>query len=132
MTLNAALKAISMAEKKASELGVKVSIAVVDNSGITIASAKMDGSISISPEFAYTKAYTSASIGAPSKDLEGYAEEGKPYYGLNSIFGGKLTTIAGGQPVMIDGKLVGGVGVGGSMDVGQDNLCAIAALEAFK
>ena len=132
ITLKQAKKALELAEEKAAELKVAVSITVVDNSGNTIASSKMDGAISISPKFSYTKAFTSASIGAPTSSLEQYATDGKPYYGLNSILAGQLTTIAGGEPIMVDDKLVGGVGVGGSMDVSQDDECAKAALAAFK
>lgn len=132
ITLSKAQKAIELALAKAKELNVAVSVSVVDTAGISIASAKMDGAITISPRFSYVKAFTSASIGMPSGSLAPYDVPGKPYYGVHTILGGELTTIAGGQPVMIDGKLVGGIGVGGSADVTQDDDCAKAALSAFE
>jgi uncharacterized protein GlcG (DUF336 family) len=60
----------------------------------------------------------------PSEGIGAYACEGKPYFGVNTILGGEITPIAGGVPVKIEGKLVGGVGVGGSLDVSQDSQCA--------
>lgn len=124
ITLEKAKKALEASEKKAQSLGTLVTTAIVDDHGSIIAVSRMDGAIPISPKFAYTKAFTSASLGIENEKLEAYEEQGKPYYGLNTIFGGELTSIAGGVPVMMHGKLVGGVGVGGSMDVSQDALCA--------
>lgn len=124
IALEKAKKALEASEKKAQQLGVAVTTVIVDDHGSIIAASRMDGAIPISPKFAYTKAFTSASLGIENQKLEQYEEQGKPYFGLNTIFGGELTSIAGGVPVMMHGKLVGGVGVGGSMDVSQDAQCA--------
>ena len=64
-------------------------------------------------------------------DMAPYATPGKPYYGMDALFGGELTTIAGGLPIKIGDKLAGGIGVGGSTDVNQDAECAKAALEVI-
>lgn len=132
ITLEKAKKAIEAAEKKAEELGVKVATAVVDDHGTLIALNKMDEALYISPRFASAKAFTSANLGTPTEGLAGYEVEGKPYFGLNTLFGGELTAIAGGVPVTMHGKVVGAIGVGGSMDVSQDAQCAQAAAEIFK
>lgn len=126
-----AQKALEASQKKAKELGVNVSTAVVEEHGILIALTKMDGSLVVSPRFAETKAKTSAAFGLPSGDIAGYATEGKPYYGLNTAFGGEFMLIAGGIPVKSGEKVIGAVGVGGSMDVTQDAECAKAAVEAI-
>lgn len=132
ITLEKAKSALEAAEKKAKELGVAVTTVIVDEHGSIIASSKMDNAIPISPKFAYAKAYTSASLGIENQKLEAYEEQGKPYFGLNAIFGGELTSIAGGVPVMLHGKLVGGIGVGGSMDVNQDAMCAMEAKKVLE
>lgn len=91
----------------------------------------MDGALTISPKFAYAKAYTSGTLGMATADMAPYATEGKPYHDINSLFGGELTTISGGIPVKIAGQLVGGIGVGGSSDVTQDTQCATVAAAAI-
>lgn len=67
----------------------------------------------------------------PSEGLGPYACEGKPYFGVNTLFGGELTPMAGGLPVKMGNKLVGGVGVGGSADTKQDLECAKEAVKAL-
>jgi len=124
-------KAIEAAEAKAKELGIAISIAVVDESGILVAFSRMEAAIKVSPKFAITKAYTSGTIGLPTDGIAAYAGEGKPYFGINSLFGGKLTTIAGGLPIKVGEKLMGGIGVGGSTDVSQDVECAQAAVDVL-
>ncbi len=131
MDYSLAQKAVEAALKKAEGLGAAISVAIVDSYGDLVAFGRMKGAIKISPEFAVAKAYTSGTIGLSTSDMAGYAVEGKPYFGLNSLFGGKLTTIAGGVPIKKGEELIGGIGVGGSTDVSQDLECAKAALEIF-
>lgn len=122
-------KALEASETKAKELGIAVSIAIVDQYGDLVAFSRMEGALKISPKFAMAKAYTAGTTGMATSDMAGYAGEGKPYQGLTDLFGGELTVIAGGLPIKDGEKLVGGIGVGGSTDVSQDVECAKAALK---
>lgn len=132
ITLEKAKEAIVASERKAQELGISVSTAIVDEHGTLMAFSKMDNALIISPDFAINKAYTSANLGFPTKDLSSYATEGKPYFGINTLFGGKFNLLAGGLPVKIHGKNVGGIGVGGSADPEQDVQCAQEALNVLQ
>lgn len=125
-------KALEAAEAKAKELGIAVSVAVVDEYGDLVAFSRMEGAIKISPKFAIAKAYTAGTIGMATADMAPYAAPGKPYFGLDALFGGELTTIAGGLPIKCGDKLAGGVGVGGSADVSQDAEVAKAALSVLE
>ncbi len=53
ITLEEAKKATTAAEKKAVELGIEVSTAVVDEHGVLVTFSRMDGAIKISPKFSY-------------------------------------------------------------------------------
>lgn len=132
ITLEKAKKALEASENKANELGISVSTAIVDDYGVLIAFSRMDGALHISPRFSYAKAYTSASLGLPSADVASFAQEGKPYFSVNTSFGGELMVIAGGIPVKMNNKVVGGVGVGGSLDVNQDVQCAQEAIKVLE
>jgi uncharacterized protein GlcG (DUF336 family) len=132
ISLDKAVEALRASEKKAEELGTTVSTAIVDDYGILIAFSHMDGALHISPRFSQAKAFTSASLGLPSGDVAAYAAEGKPYFSINTSFGGELMVIPGGLPVKHNGKVIGAVGVGGSLDVNQDVECAKAAVEVLE
>ena len=132
MDYSKAKKAIEAAEAKAKELGISISTAIVDQYGDLVAFSRMEGAIKISPKFAIAKAYTAGTIGMATADMAGYAGEGKPYQGMTDLFGGELTVIAGGLAIKEGGKLAGGIGVGGSVDVSQDVECAKAALDVLE
>lgn len=133
ITLEKAKKALEASERKAEELKIEVSTVIVDGHGALVAMSRMDNALVISPDFAQAKAFTAATLKMPTSGLLAYEAENKPYFGLNTLFSGKLTGIAGGIPVQRQGGVIGAVGVGGSADPSQDALCAkeaVAILEA--
>lgn len=132
ITLDKAKQALEASERKAKELGVAVTTAIVDEHGTTIAASRMDGAFYISPKFAHAKAFTAANLRMPNEGLLPYAADTKPYFGVNTLFGGKLTAMAGGLPVTVGGKVVGAVGVGGSADTSQDVQCAQEAVKVLE
>jgi glc operon protein GlcG len=109
---------LDAAKKKATSMGVKVNIAVVDDGGHLMAFARMDGARPASGYTAITKAVTAATFRQETGPLP---PKGEPDLLLNlslqnaaAASGGKLTTLKGGVPVVIDGQIVGAVGVGGA------------------
>lgn len=126
ISLSKAKKAVEAAEKKATELGIKITICITDRYGLTVLSSRMDDALPISARFAFSKAYTASVLQMPTNKLAEFAQPGKPYYGVTSIWDGRFTTIPGGVTVAKKNKVIGGVGVGGGMP-SQDKECAEVA-----
>jgi glc operon protein GlcG len=108
---------VAEAKKKAEELKLKVNIAVVDDGGHLLSFARMDGARPASGYTAITKAVTAATFRQETGPLPA---KGEPDVLLNLSLqnaaasgGGKLTTLQGGVPVVVDGQVIGAVGVGG-------------------
>lgn len=118
LTLAGARKAIAAAEAKAAEMKLKVNIAVVDDGGHLLAFARMDGARPASAATAQTKATSAATMRQPTGPIPAgvtppdlLVNLGLP--GAAAASGEKITTLYGGIPIVVDGQVVGAVGVGG-------------------
>jgi glc operon protein GlcG len=116
---------IDAASAHARAMGVPQCIAVVDDGCNLKAFIRMDGARAHSIRTARRKAMTAVSLGRPTGGLE--AEVGMK---LAIATGGDLTNLGGGLPVIVDGEVIGGIGVG-SGQTEQDIEVARAALAAF-
>ncbi len=125
LTHQAVLKMLHAAVEKADEIGQPQCIVIVDVSGETLAQLRMDGAKFLSLKSARTKARTAASIGQPSGSIP--EDVG---LSIAAATDGDVTRLEGGHPIVVDGSLLGGIGVGsGSPD--QDTAVALAALAAL-
>ncbi|WP_338602740.1 heme-binding protein [Sulfolobus tengchongensis] len=132
LSLDEAKILLEGAENKAKELGIPVSVAVVDEEGYLIAFHRMDEARLIGMETAINKAFTSAVSKRPTRMYSEIALPGKPAYGIQNSFNGKFTTLRGGLPIEVDGRVVGAIGVGGAPSGEQDEEIARFALEHLK
>jgi len=123
-----AARMVEAAVAKAKSLGVPQVVAILDESGMLKAFCRMDGAMLISIEVAQNKAYT-ALLGAPSQDFFNRIKDDPALVaGVPHI--PRIVTFGGGLPILIDGAVVGGIGVSGG-SVEQDIACAQAALDAI-
>ena len=121
MTLSAARELIRAVEEKAAEMGVKAVVAVSDAGGNTIAVECMDDAYIASYDIAVNKAFTVVSLKMPTKTLAELAAPGGSLYGIQFTNNGRIIIFGGGEPLMKEGKVLGGIGVsGGSAE--QDTL----------
>src|SRR3954468_11062754 len=117
LNLAGAETVIAGARRRAEELRLRVNIAVVDDGGHLLCFARMDGARPASGYTALTKAVTAATFRQETGPLPA---RGEPDLLLNLSLqnaalasGAKLTTLKGGVPVLVDGQVIGAVGVGG-------------------
>ncbi|GAB3279217.1 GlcG/HbpS family heme-binding protein [Parasphingorhabdus pacifica] len=116
---------------KARELGLLMSVAVVDVGGNLKSFLRMDGAWLGSIDIAVKKARTARFFDMPSGDLGPLAQPGQPLYHIEFSNDG-LITFPGGIPVKDgNGQVVGAVGVSGST-VDNDQTVAQAGVSAFE
>ena len=105
---------LEAAKKKAAAMGLKCNVAVVDDGGHLLAFARMDGARPASAATALTKAVSAATFRQETGPLPA---KGEPdvllSLSIQTASGGKITALKGGVPVVIDGQVVGAIGVGG-------------------
>ena len=130
LSLGDARIVIAGARAKAEEIGVAMCIAVTDESGQLIAFERMDGGKITSTIIAQDKAYTAAGAKRTTQSYGEASQPGKPAYGIHSAIGGRLLVVAGGIPVLLDGDVVGAVGVSSGTPA-QDAECAQAGIDAL-
>lgn len=130
LSLSDAELILDACQKKAVEVGTPKDIAVVDESGHLIAFRRMDGAKYSSVEIAINKAFTSSGGGRATRDYKAVAGPGGAAFGLHTQFQGRFTILGGGIPVVVDGAIVGAVGVSsGAAD--EDHAVAEAGIAAF-
>src|SRR5205823_4773026 len=134
LNLAGAETVLAGARKKADALGLKVNIAVVDDGGHLLAFARMDGARPASGATALTKAVSAATFRQETGTLPPKGESdvllNLSLQNAAAAGGGKLTTLKGGVPVVVDGQVIGAVGVGGGSGE-QDAEVAKAGIQAL-
>ena len=122
---------IGAAKRKAADIGIAVSIVVLDLSGHLKAFLRMDESWLGSIDVAMKKAKTSVLFQAATHDVWEVCKPGAQAHGLDSTNGG-LVTFAGGIPLKsADDRLIGDIGVSGGQ-VAQDFEIAAAGAAALQ
>ena len=131
VTLSAGQAVVEAARAKATEIGVPMNIAVVDEGGNLVAFARMDDAWLGSIDIAQSKAYTARAFDMPTKDLAPLAQPGESLYGIEASNHGRLIVFAGGIPLLSGNRVVGAIGVSGGT-VEQDQAVAEAGTAAFE
>ncbi len=125
-----ALVLIDGARAKATEIGVPMCIAIVDESGSLIAFERMDGGKITSVTIAQDKAFTAAAARKATHEYNEVCVPGSLAFGIHTEVGGRISTVGGGLPVMVDGEVVGGIGLSSGTPP-QDMECAQAGIDHF-
>lgn len=122
-------RAIAAAVKKAQELKLAMSVAVVDEAGDLKAFHRMEGAGKLTIEIAQNKAFTSASFGMSTHAWwDVIKNDGPLLHGFTHT--PRLVVFGGGFPIVEEGRMIGAIGLSGG-HYSQDMECGQAALAAI-
>jgi glc operon protein GlcG len=124
--VDTARKVAAAAIAEGKKNGWTVAAAIVDTGGTLVYFERIDGTQNGSSEVAQQKARTSAAFKRPSKMLEDAVTSGKSQF---LKLPGALP-IEGGVPLLVDGKIIGAIGVSGATSA-QDGQCAKAGADVL-
>lgn len=103
------------AGKRSKELGVDISFSISDESGLPRAYRRYGEALVLSVTLVPGKAYTAAVTQCRTKDVAAAAAEGASLMAIQTN-DPRITLVAGGYPLFADGKIAGGIGVGGGTE----------------
>lgn len=130
LTLDGARKVIAAAKEEAKAKNAPGGvIAVVDEGGNLMALERLDGTFAAGAMISVGKARTAVLFKKPTKFFEDIIKNGRT--AMVSLPDSLFTPLQGGVPIMVDGQVVGGVGVSGAASAPQDEELAIAGANAL-
>lgn len=101
---------IEGARTKAEEIGVPMCIAISDDSGNLVAFERMDGGKAHSIQVSTDKAFTAGAARKATHEYNAVNTPGSLAFGIHTECGGRISTVGGGLPVMVNNECVGGIG----------------------
>jgi glc operon protein GlcG len=127
LSLDAARVVVGAAEAEAKKNGAGGAIAVVDDGGHLLTLVRLDGTFAAASNIATGKARSAANFRKPTKDFEDAIKGGRTSLVANP----ELLPLQGGVPIVVDGQVVGAVGVAGANSAQQDDEIARVAAGAL-
>jgi len=116
--------AVDYAKKNSAPGGV---IAVVDEGGNLMALERLDGTFAMGATISVGKARTAVLFKKPTRFFEELINKGRT--AMTAVDG--FTPLIGGIPIVVDGQVVGGIGVSGAASAVQDEELALAGANAL-
>jgi uncharacterized protein GlcG (DUF336 family) len=131
LTSGGALKILQAAMEKATAMGVPQCITIVDAGGHMLAFCRMDGAYVLSNDSSLKKAATAAIYGR----LTGQMDDNVAIK-LAIATDGKRVNLPGGVPIIVDGHVIGGIGVGSGtgaqdLEVAKAGIAVLEGAERF-
>jgi glc operon protein GlcG len=126
LTLEGAKNIVAAAEAEVQKNNWSMSVAIVDAAGNLVLFHKGDGTRPSNVEFAIAKARTAARFQRATKGLDSAVTAGRLQY-----LAADALPIEGGEPIIVDGQVIGAVGVSGGASP-QDAQVARVGIAALK
>jgi glc operon protein GlcG len=128
LTIDGARQVIAGAVMQAHKSNAGGVIAVVDDGGNLMALERLDGTFPAGANISIGKARTAALFKKPTRFFEDVVNKGRTAMAALNDF----TPLQGGVPIVVDGEVVGGVGVSGASSAQQDEEFAMAGASALQ
>jgi uncharacterized protein GlcG (DUF336 family) len=123
LTLDVAKKVAAAAEAEAKKRGARVVIVVVDDGGHVILLERLDDTQVASVEVGIGKARTAAIFRRPSKVFEDQVKNGR----VAALALPGATPLQGGIPLVVDGRVIGAIGVSGETPQEDEDIAKAGA-----
>jgi len=128
LTLAGARVVVGAAEAEAAKGGATPAIAVVDDGGHVLLVVRPESTFAAAAEVSVQKACTAALFKKETIAFENSVNGGR--YALLGV--DVMTPLMGGVPIVIDGQVVGAIGISGAKSQQQDDAIAHAAASVIK
>ncbi|MBL8899098.1 MAG: heme-binding protein [Planctomycetes bacterium] len=128
LELGAARAIVRASVEQAQRDGSGGAIAIVDASGEPLLLERLDGTFAASGQISIGKARTAARFGKPTRVFEELINKGRTAMTALPEF----TPLIGGLPLLVDGVVVGAIGVSGGKSADHDEQLALAGVQAFE
>jgi uncharacterized protein GlcG (DUF336 family) len=122
VSLEAAEELVRRALAHGEKLGKKVAIAVVDDGGFLVAFGRMDGANPAAAQIAIDKAYTAAVSHIATHKWQEIMKDDEPLRIGAPPAVHRLVVFGGGQPIVVDGQVVGAIGSSGAHWTGDTEI----------
>jgi glc operon protein GlcG len=127
LTQEGAIAAVRAIGDEADRRGVAPVVSAVDAGGALIYLHRPDAAQVASVEVTTDKARTAAIYRRPSKDFEDQASHGRP----SALHLARAVPLQGGEPIVVDGQVIGAVGVSGATSADEDRELALLGAAAI-
>ena len=123
-------KLYEAALKKSEEIGIDISFAISDENGLPRVYRRYGEALVLSITLVPGKAYTAAVTRCKTNDVAACTKEGGSLMAIQTT-DTRITLVAGGYPLFANGKIAGGIGVGGGTEE-QDQEIAEYVVSVFE
>jgi glc operon protein GlcG len=131
ITLETAKKLANAAFNSAQSHGVPGAVAIVDDGGNLVYLERWDKTMIAAADIVIAKAKTAVGFQRPTLAIENVIVEGRtPMLSLTNTI--PYAPLKGGYPITVEGEIIGGIAVGGTLSADMDEVIVLEALEILK
>jgi uncharacterized protein GlcG (DUF336 family) len=130
LTSGLALEAASATLEACQRQGHRVTVTVVDSTGLPKVILRGDGAGVHTVDASRRKAYTALSMRSSTLQLDERVRSTPAATGIRDI--DQILVLAGGLPISVGNDVIGGIGVGGAPGGHLDEACAQAGVDKIK